>query len=49
LVTNNSGAQFGVALAAEPTDGSFNTGVAIVSQLGNWLKQHLDDFPAGHC
>jgi hypothetical protein len=48
LVNSNSGA-FGLALAARPTDGSFDTGVAMINKLGNWVRQHLDEFPAGHC
>ena len=49
LVQNKSGAYIGVALAARPADGSFDTGVAMITKLGNWVRQHLDEFPAGRC
>lgn len=39
----------GVALAAEPNDGSFDTGVSALDQMTAWLTAHTTDLPGGHC
>lgn len=39
----------GVALAADPDDGSFTTGVAMLDRLGDWVRAHRDAWPGGHC
>ena len=47
-VTTESG-QFGVALSALPQDGSFDSGVAQVGKLAEWVGQHLGEFTARKC
>ena len=49
LVTNDSGATFGVSLAAKSSDGSYDSGAAMLSTLGDWVYQHREEFPAGTC
>lgn len=39
----------GVALAAKPADGSFDTAVSVLNALGDWVRQHRDELPGGHC
>ena len=39
----------GVALAAEPRDGTFDAGVAALDQLARWLTAHTADLPGGRC
>lgn len=39
----------GVALAAQPDDGSFATGVAMIDALADWIRAHRAELPAGHC
>lgn len=39
----------GVALAAEPKDGSFDSGVAALNQLTQWLSANAGELPGGHC
>ncbi|MGV0626226.1 hypothetical protein [Mycolicibacter minnesotensis] len=38
-----------VALAAEPKDGSFDSGVAALNQMTNWLSTHAAELPGGRC
>ncbi|WP_237160286.1 hypothetical protein [Mycolicibacter engbaekii] len=38
-----------VALAAEPKDGSFGSGVAALNQLTQWLSAHAAELPGGRC
>lgn len=47
-VTTENG-HFGVALSALPQDGSFDSGVAQVGKLAEWVGQHLGEFTARKC
>lgn len=38
-----------VAIAAEPSSGSFDAGTAALTSIASWLDAHLDDLPAGTC
>ncbi|WP_286135188.1 hypothetical protein [Mycobacterium sp. UM_Kg1] len=38
-----------VALAAEPKDGSFGSGVAALNQMTQWLSAHAAELPGGRC
>jgi len=38
-----------VAVAAEPNSGSFDDGTLDLTQIANWLQQHVDLLPAGNC
>lgn len=46
---DTAGGTIGVALAADPDDGSFATGVAMLDALGDWVRTHRDAWPGGHC
>jgi hypothetical protein len=48
VVTNQSGTS-GVALAAKPADGRFETGAAMITRLGVWVLEHRGELPAGRC
>lgn len=48
VVTNDAG-NFGVSLAAKPSDFSFETGTAMLDVLAGWIGEHLQEFPAGSC
>ena len=39
----------GVALSALPQDGKFESGVAYVDKLAEWVQQHLGDFSPATC
>lgn len=39
----------GVALAAQPDDGTFGSGVAAVNQLAAWVSEHRDAFVPTRC
>lgn len=39
----------GVALAAEPSDGTFASGVEAINRLAQWVRDHRDSFPATAC
>jgi len=41
--------QVAVAIAAQPSSGSFSEGTADLSTLAGWLSKHIDDLPAGTC
>ena len=41
--------QTAVSLAAYPADGSFDSGVAAVNRLADWLDAHRADLPSGTC
>jgi hypothetical protein len=47
-VTTENG-HLGVALSALPQDGSFDSGVAQVGKLAEWVGQHLGEFTARKC
>jgi hypothetical protein len=38
-----------VALAAQPTSGKFDDGIATLTKVATWLTAHLSSLPAGHC
>lgn len=38
-----------VALAAEPKDGSFDSGIAALNQMTQWLSSHAAELPGGRC
>ncbi|CAJ1504301.1 hypothetical protein MU0083_003402 [[Mycobacterium] kokjensenii] len=38
-----------VALAAEPNDGSFSSGIAALNQMTQWLNSHAAELPGGRC
>lgn len=38
-----------VAIAVAPASGSFDEGTSDLTEVANWLRDHLADFPAGHC
>nr|WP_234791944.1 hypothetical protein [Mycolicibacterium brisbanense] len=40
---------FGVALAAQSDGGTYDAAVAAINQLGDWVEQHRNEFPAMHC
>ena len=48
VIQTESG-HMGVALAAEPDDGSFDTGVAALNSMAGWLMEHIDELPRGTC
>jgi hypothetical protein len=48
VVSTNLG-MVGVALAANPADGSLTTGVAMLDSLGGWVAGHRDELPGGDC
>jgi hypothetical protein len=39
----------GVALAAQPNDGTFGSGVAAVNRLADWVTNHRDAFVPAPC
>lgn len=38
-----------VAVAVQPSSGSFTDGIAMIGQVAVWLSQHSTDLPAGGC
>jgi hypothetical protein len=38
-----------VALAAQPTSGTFDDGIATLTKMATWLTARLSSLPAGHC
>ncbi|WP_232006328.1 hypothetical protein [Mycobacterium sp. 852013-50091_SCH5140682] len=40
---------FGVALAAQSDGGTYDAAIAAINQLGGWVKQHRNEFPAMPC
>jgi hypothetical protein len=48
VLTNDAG-NSGVALAAKPADGRFETGAAMITKLGAWVLEHRGELPAGRC
>jgi hypothetical protein len=38
-----------VAIAVAPSSGSFDDGTSDLTEVANWLRDHLAAFPAGHC
>jgi hypothetical protein len=47
-ITTSDG-YLGVALSAQPQDGSFDSGVAQIGRLAEWVGAHLDAFTAKKC
>jgi hypothetical protein len=48
VLTGSTG-MIAVALAAQPSSGKFDDGVAAVTEMAKWLTAHLSALPAGHC
>jgi hypothetical protein len=48
LVETGSGV-VGIAVAAVPTDGAFQTGIMEVNALAEWIAGHLEAFPGKQC
>jgi beta-lactamase family protein len=38
-----------VAIAAEPASGAFDDGTRDLDEVAKWLKEHLEELPAGQC
>ncbi|MBS9534426.1 hypothetical protein KIH27_12605 [Mycobacterium sp. M1] len=49
VVGTPSGQQLAVALAAQPNDGSFESGVQVLNQMTQWLSANAAGLPGGHC
>ncbi|MCV7409475.1 hypothetical protein [Mycobacterium florentinum] len=50
FITNpSSGAVSVVAVAVEPTSGSFDDGTADLDKIAGWLKERIDILPHGQC
>lgn len=41
--------ELGVALAAEPHDGTFDSGVRALDRMAQWLRDHAGELSGGHC
>jgi hypothetical protein len=48
VLTTDTG-QAAVAIAAQPTSGSFDDGTKDLTKISNWLTQHLGALPVGAC
>ncbi|OBJ70260.1 hypothetical protein A5643_00900 [Mycobacterium sp. 1274756.6] len=48
LLTTAAGT-VGIALAAQPADGSHDTAVAMLNALGEWTRSHAHELPGGQC
>lgn len=48
-VLSTPAGEVGVALAAQPDDGTFDSGVGALNRLAAWLDQHRSELPGGHC
>lgn len=48
-IVSTPAGRVGVALAAEPHDGTFDTGVAAVTEMARWLTANGSDLPGGSC
>lgn len=48
-VVNTPAGQTAIALAAQPKSGSFADGTRMISQLAQWLSQHVAELPGGSC
>lgn len=49
VVSVPGGGQIAVAIAAVPRSGTFDDGVQIVDQVGEWIKDHIADLSGGAC
>ncbi|MEO6794886.1 MAG: hypothetical protein ABI253_03050 [Mycobacterium sp.] len=49
VVGTPNGGQLAVALAAEPNDGRFESGVAALNQMTQWLSANAGALPGGRC
>jgi hypothetical protein len=38
-----------VAVAVQPASGALSDGTQALTRIANWLKEHVDVLPAGHC
>ncbi|MEB3021712.1 hypothetical protein [[Mycobacterium] crassicus] len=48
-VVGTPNGQLAVALAAQPNNGSFDSGVAALNQMTDWLKANAAQLPGGRC
>ena len=48
VIPVNDGAAV-VAVAVEPKSGAFDDGTQALTQIANWLREHADLLPVGHC
>lgn len=48
-LVSGEGGSVGVALAAEPDDGRFETGTAMLDGLGQWFVEHAHNFSTATC
>lgn len=46
---NTATGRIGVALAAEPYDGTFSSGIAALDRMAAWVAAHAGDLPGGSC
>jgi hypothetical protein len=38
-----------VAVAAQPNSGSYDDGIANLTEVADWLMEHHEALPSGHC
>lgn len=48
-ILNTASGNVAVAVAAEPSSGSFDDGIKDLNEVANWLTDHLDALPAAQC
>lgn len=48
-VISTPAGELGVALAAEPDDATFDSGVEALNRMAQWLTTHKAALPGGHC
>jgi hypothetical protein len=49
LAAPDGNGMIAVALAAQPASGKFDDGIADLTEMAKWLKDHLGALPAGQC
>jgi hypothetical protein len=48
LITTPTGT-VAIAVAAQPSSGTFGDGLADLTRIGNWIDAHISELPTGHC
>ena len=38
-----------IAIAAQPSSGTFSDGIAELTRIAGWIQAHIDELPAGRC
>lgn len=38
-----------IAIAVQPSSGTFDDGVAVISSISDWIQAHIGELPAGNC